>query len=188
MTRTQRLDEIARVAVDFERRTQYPAAVVVAQWAVESGWGERMSGKNNPFGMTYRPRHSGFSWVTTREELTARQIAALDREERETITRKTPIPTRPGFFNITLRRRFADYPNLLAAVEDKVSLIMTSPRYAAAWSGYLRNRSVPDFIDAIAAAGYATAGNYMTLVKQIAAQRNVQSAIQQARTMETQNV
>lgn len=188
MSRQQRLSEIAKVAVGFEKQTGYPPEVVVAQWAVESRWGERMSGKNNPFGMTYRPRHSGYTWVMTREELTDPQIADLDAAERETISSKTPIASRPGYFNITLNRRFADYPSLIDAVRDKVGLITTSPRYTTAWTGYLRNKNIPELIDAIAAAGYATAGNYTALVKQIAAQRNVQDAIQQERTLETENV
>ena len=182
MTRPQRLAEMAAHAVRFERSTGYPADVIVAQWAVESAWGTRQSGRNNLFGMTYRPRHSGFSWVPTREELTAAGIAALPAAERATITSQTPMPNRPGFFNVRLKRRFADYATVNDSIQDKVSLVMTSPRYAAAWTGYLRNRNVSEFIDAIAAAGYATAGNYMTLVKQIAGQKNVRDAIAKARS------
>ena len=57
-----------------------PASVSLAQWAIESGWGKRNSGVNNPFGITaplnaqHRPMVPATD-VTTHEEVHGVRIA-----------------------------------------------------------------------------------------------------------------
>jgi flagellum-specific peptidoglycan hydrolase FlgJ len=182
LTRDQRLIAIAIHAVKYEAGIGYPPQVLIAQWAIESKWGARPSGRNNLFGMTFNPaRHASFSWVATWEELNDAGIASLPPEERRTITKKEPIPHRPGVWRLELQRRFADYDSPRASIEDKVGLITTAPRYAAAWSGFRATKDVDAFITAICRAGYATAGYYPQLASQIAAQKNVARAIAAAR-------
>lgn len=182
LTRDQRLVAIAIHAVKYEQAVGYPPQVLIAQWAIESKWGARPSGRHNLFGMTFNPgRHSGFSWVATWEELTEAGIASLPADERRTITQREPMATRRGWFRVELQRRFADYPSPQASIADKVGLITTAPRYAAAWAAYQANKDIDSFIQAICDAGYATAGYYAQLAQKIAAQPNVARAIAAAR-------
>ena len=182
LTRDQRLVAMAIHAVKYEQAVSYPPQVLIAQWAIESKWGARPSGRNNLFGMTFNPRrHKSFSWVATWEELTEAGIAALPQDERRTITKREPMPNRAGFWRIELHRRFADYESPQASIADKVGLITTAPRYAAAWSQYGLDRDINQFIEGICRAGYATAGYYPQLAQQIAAQPNVARAIAAAR-------
>lgn len=182
LTRDQRLVAIAIHAVKYEQAVGYPPQVLIAQWAIESKWGARPSGRNNLFGMTFNSaRHSSFSWVATWEELTEAGIAGLPPAERQTITKREPMLNRRGWFRVELQRRFADYASPAASIDDKVGLITTAPRYAAAWAGYQATKDINAFIDAICAAGYATAGYYPQLAQKIAAQPNVARAIAAAR-------
>jgi flagellum-specific peptidoglycan hydrolase FlgJ len=178
----QHLAAIAALAISHERHTGYPPAVLIAQWAIESNWGKRPSGKNNLFGMTFHPsRHRSFSWVMTSEELTKEQLNRLPADERARIQKIAPVPTRPGYFRVALERKFADYDTPEQSVADKVGLITSTARYRAAWSAYRQDRNVDKLITGICCAGYATAGGYEALARQIAAQNNVRQAIRAAR-------
>ena len=42
-----RLNEVARIAVRLEQQTACPAQLLIAQWAIESKWGEKPVGKAN---------------------------------------------------------------------------------------------------------------------------------------------
>ena len=182
MTRVQHLAAMAAIAVSYERSVGYPPEVLIAQWAIESNWGKRPSGKHNLFGMTFHPsRHRSFSWVLTWEELTQTEINRLPADERARIRKTAPVPTRPGYFRVNLERKFADYDTPEQSVADKVGLITSAARYRAAWSAYRQDRNVDTLITGICRAGYATAGGYEALARQIAAQNNVHLAIRAAR-------
>lgn len=187
LTRDQRLVAIAIQAVKYEREIGYPPQVLIAQWAIESKWGSKPSGRNNLFGMTYNPaRHSGFSWVPTWEELTEVGISALPPDELRTMTKREVLPRRNGWWRVELQRKFADYASPQASIADKVGLITTAPRYHAAWSAFLRDQDINALLVGICAAGYATASYYPQLAQQIAAQPNVARAIAAARAAASQ--
>ena len=182
MTRVQHLAAMAAIAISYERSVGYPPEVLIAQWAIESNWGKRPSGKNNLFGMTFNPsRHKSFSWVLTWEELTQEEINRLPADERARIRESVAMPTRPGYFRVTLERKFADYDTPEESIADKVGLITSAARYRNAWSAYERDRNVNGLITGICRAGYATAGGYEMLAQQIAGQENVRRAIAEAR-------
>ena len=182
MTRVQHLAAMATIAVSYERSVGYPPDVLIAQWAIESNWGKRPSEKNNLFGMTFNAsRHKSFSWVPTWEELTQEGIDRLPLDERNRIRSVVPMSNRPGYFRVELDRKFADYDTAEESIADKVGLITTVARYRPAWTAYRRDRDPKTLIAGICAAGYATAGNYGQLAKQIAAQANVRQAIEAAR-------
>ena len=42
-----RLNEVARIAVRLEQQTGCPAQLLIAQWAIESKWGEKPVGPAN---------------------------------------------------------------------------------------------------------------------------------------------
>jgi flagellum-specific peptidoglycan hydrolase FlgJ len=182
MTRVHHLAAMATIAISYEHRAGYPPEVLIAQWAIESNWGKRPSGKNNLFGMTFNPsRHKSFSWVPTWEELTQDGINRLPLDERQRIRSTVPMSNRPGYFRINVERKFADYETAEDSIADKVGLITTAARYRSAWTAFQQNRDVNALIGGICAAGYATAGNYAALAQQIAAQPNVRQAIAAAR-------
>lgn len=181
----KRLADYARVAVRLERETGAPAAFLVAQWAVESAWGEKQSGDFNFWGITYNPNlHKDFKWCPTREVLTQRQIDALDPEEKREMRVTSVLPS--GKSEIRLRRRFSSFATEAEARASYVRLIQGKTRYGKAIAEYTRQpekntAALAAFIDAIAASGYATDPGYAKLLKAVATQPDVTLALAQAR-------
>jgi len=68
-------DEVIAAAKASQKKWNIPASVSLAQWAVESGWGQHYSGRNNPFGIKGKGLHfvktkewsktKGWYWITT---------------------------------------------------------------------------------------------------------------------------
>lgn len=158
------LKGVVGAAVGIERTHGYPAEMICAQFGLEGGWGGAPTGDFNYFGMKARPRHKASKMCATHEILTEQGIAALPSEERATI--RTKVPTgkvdRKGqpYFRVSLDCRFASYANLQEAILDKVSLIMTSPRYAKAWETYRNDMNYKTLMRGVEAAGYATGEGY----------------------------
>lgn len=175
----RRLNEFAAVAVQIERERDYPPELLIAQWAVESGWGSMQSGRNNCFGMTRAARHGeNWAWIPTSEVLSQTGIDNLPAEERARVTSQKMRPD--GRFDVRLSRQFACYDTFLEGVLDKVNLIENGAPYKDMFAGYRVDRDLNKLIDSVAKV-YATDPGYGTLVKTIAAQRNVREAIQTAR-------
>jgi hypothetical protein len=83
---------------------KYPE-VTASQWALESGWGKSMSGKNNPFGQKAGSQEAG-SVVMTREVVNGRSVM--------------------------MNQKFKDYSSSLEAVAEHVK--RWSPKYSNAKS------------------------------------------------------
>ena len=83
---------------------KYPE-VTASQWALESGWGKSMSGKNNPFGQKAGSQEPG-SVVSTREVVNGKSVM--------------------------MNQKFKDYSSSLEAVAEHVK--RWSPKYATAKS------------------------------------------------------
>jgi flagellum-specific peptidoglycan hydrolase FlgJ len=180
MTRAERLREIAKAGLRLEAEHGYPPRLLLAQWALESAWGERETGEFNYFGITFNPvRHQSFRMCPTHEEMSEMQILSLPDDERATISSKTLI--RHGVFRIALKRKFASYKSLDEALRDKISLIMRTERYSGAFAWYRIEKNLDKLIASIAAAGYATAGNYGNTLMKISRQENIARAIEEAR-------
>lgn len=106
-------------------------AVVAAQWAVESGWGAKESGKNNFFGIKARPGQPG-TVRRTREVLNGRTVYINDR--------------------------FADYNTLEEGIAARVAFTKQNKRYTN--SGYFTARTPYEAAQALQRGGYATDPNY----------------------------
>ena len=106
-------------------------AVVAAQWAVESGWGAKESGKNNFFGIKARPGQPG-TMRRTREVLNGRTVYINDR--------------------------FADYNTLEEGIAARVAFTKQNKRYTN--SGYFSARTPYEAAQALQRGGYATDLNY----------------------------
>lgn len=106
-------------------------AVVAAQWAIESGWGAKESGKNNFFGIKARPGQPG-----------------TVRRTREVINGRT----------VYINDRFADYNTLEEGIAARVAFTKQNKRYER--SGYFAARTPYEAAQALQRGGYATDPNY----------------------------
>jgi len=123
-----------------------PASVVIAQGAVESGWGASTIGKFNLFG---RKAVSG-----------DKCIQAWTREygdENSYVADDSHIYQGDGWWRIL--DDFKDYDSLLQAIDDWCILITQEPRYADAWSVWCNTGDIVEFAQAMASA-YATNPEY----------------------------
>jgi flagellum-specific peptidoglycan hydrolase FlgJ len=148
-----RLDEVARIAVRLEQETGCPAQLLIAQWAIESKWGEKPVGHANYFGIKRASRHTKWCTVTTREVVNGKSVVE----------------------NLA----FADYDSLDDSCRDYAWLITNGAPYHAAWEQYREGRDLPVLIVAVARV-YATDPNYAHLAVEVASQANVLQAIAKA--------
>lgn len=112
--------------------------VVAAQWALESGWGKKQSGKNNYFGIKAQKGEPG-----------------------------TPVRTREVFGgkNVMITDKFKDYASLEEGIADRVAFIKRNPRYTKA--GYFAAQTPYQAAVALQKGGYATDPNYANLIGKI---------------------
>ena len=150
-----RLDQVARIAVRLEQETGCPAQLLIAQWAIESKWGEKPVGHANYFGIKRAARHAKWYTVTTREVINGKSV--LENLE------------------------FADYDSLDDSCRDYAWLITNGAPYHVAWERYQTDRDLPALIGAVARV-YATDPNYTHLAESIAGQLNVLKAVAAAKT------
>jgi flagellar protein FlgJ len=152
--RQARLTQIAGIAVAMEKQTKCPPPLMIAQWAVESGWGAKPIGNANYFGIKQNSRDPESCTEPTTEVIDGKPV------EEE-------LP-------------FADYDSLEDSCRDYAGLITTGEPYRVAWDQYLVDRNLNALIAAVAAK-YATDPGYAELVTLIANQTNVTRAIVAAR-------
>jgi flagellum-specific peptidoglycan hydrolase FlgJ len=145
-----RLNEVARIAVRLEQQTTCPAQLLIAQWAIESKWGEKPVGHANYFGVKRAARHTQWCTVATREVVNGKSVVQ-DLE-------------------------FADYDSLEDSCCDYAWLITNGAPYSAAWERYQRDRDLPA-LTATVAQVYATDPNYARLAGVIEVQTNVKQAL-----------
>ena len=123
---------------------------MIAQWAIESKWGEKPVGHANYFGVKRAARHMQWCTVTTREVVNGKSVI----ENLE----------------------FADYDSLEDSCRDYAWLITQGAPYRAAWERYQNDHNLPALIVSVAGT-YATDPNYAHLAAAIAGQTNVAQAI-----------
>jgi flagellum-specific peptidoglycan hydrolase FlgJ len=155
-----RLNEVARIAVRLQQETGCPAQLLIAQWAIESKWGEKPVGHASYFGVKRAARHTQWCTVETREVVNGRSVI----ENLE----------------------FADYDSLADSCRDYAWLITQGAPYCAAWARYQSDRDLHTLIAAVAGT-YATDPNYAHLAAVIVGQTNVAQAIVAARQEGTVN-
>ena len=154
MTRAERLDEVARIAVRIEAECGLPAQALIAQWALESQWGAKPCGQANYFGIKAAARHAKTCMVDTQE------VVCHERIDQ------------------TLA--FADCNSLEESCRDYAWLITHGSPYRQAWADYQQHRDVQSLVQSVARR-YATAPSYGALAGQIAKQENVAAAIARAK-------
>ncbi|MDO5101619.1 MAG: flagellar assembly peptidoglycan hydrolase FlgJ [Lautropia sp.] len=116
-----------------QRRTGIPAAWVVAQAALESGWGRRDIRDADG-----QPSHNLFG-IKAGGKWQGKTVASLTTEYVDGVARKS----------VELFRRYGSYAE---AFEDWASLMAANPRYQKV----MQARSAREFADGLAEGGYAT--------------------------------
>jgi flagellum-specific peptidoglycan hydrolase FlgJ len=149
----ERLNAAAQSAVACEAATGVPAELTVAQWAVESGWGNHQPG-NNCFGIKSYSGCYGVQSLETKEVVNG--VA--------------------GTYNLD----FATFPTLAACFEKHGELISQGAPYRNVWQQYGVSKDVTALVHGMAPI-YATAPNYATTLLSVMSMPQVASAIARAR-------
>lgn len=158
----------------------YPAAkkgeispvFVVAQAALETGWGKSKIGEYNLFGITKGSWTGKTQLVTTTEILSTNAVKFTPPEQVLSIT---PLPS--GKFRYSVKRLFRDYDTLEQCLSDHFA-ILSKPHFTHAWP--YRNNPVK-FVEQLQAGKmkYATDPNYVATMKKMFAM--VEKAIKEER-------
>jgi len=176
-----RLSEATVSAVIAENATGVPASVLVAQWAIESGWGDHQPG-NNCFGIKSYPGEYGRQLLKTVEWFTNAELAYfLASESGRTATidpQSTAVDSR-GRMKYHCQDYFATFPTLAACFERRAQMFDLG-RYKAITDQYRQDGDLESFVKAFGPI-YATAPNYADMVLKIAGQANVTLALNTAR-------
>lgn len=160
MTKQLFVDTYFPFAKETETKSGISAIAILAQAALESGYGVAAP-QFNFFGIKDSDGLNGNEQLLTTTEYSRRADAKF-----HVILSVTPV-VRNGqkWFKYKIKDYFRKYNNPEESFTDHANFFVRNKRYAAA----MAVKSDPyKFIDAISAAGYATDPNYSTLLKGIA--------------------
>lgn len=132
MTPQEFINWLAPSAVAQCKPYNLPPSVVIAQGALESGWGKYVIGNYNFFGRKWNGT-GAYIEVPTQEYYNGEWVTEVDK--------------------------FQDYPDLLHAIDDWCILITQEPAYSYAWSVWCNTHDVAQFVYALGPV-YATDPNY----------------------------
>jgi len=146
-------------AKQSQDKTGISAIAVLAQAALESGWGKAAVG-NMFFGVKDTDGVNGNEQLLVTTEYSKR----ADLKFPEIISITPVIKNGQKYFKYKVKDYFRKYDTPEQSFTDHCNFLLANPRYKAA----LAVKSDPyAFVDAIATAGYATAPDYATLLKSI---------------------
>ncbi len=155
MTPLEFVNQFYPHAQKVEDETGLPALFVVAQSALETGWGKSVAG-NNMFGVKGTGRHPEREHLVTTTEFLSKPDAVFPEilfiEE-----------VKPGKrWKYTVKDWFRKYPTAYDSFADHARLLGAADRYQPAWQFSMKSEtpSPEEFGAAIARAGYATAPDY----------------------------
>ncbi len=179
----ENLRKIADAAVKAEATTGYPPIVLLAQWAIESSWGKKVTGDFNFWGIKRTPEQGPAKLCPTTEELTKAGFQELRADVRATVSKMSPLGN--GVNRFWLSCWFASYASFDESVAAYISFILGNSRYHAAWAQYQLSKDTDGLLKGIARAGYATGRGYEDLLLTLEHQENIRHAVLQARVQST---
>jgi len=136
-------------AKEVEKETEIPAVAILAQAALESGWGRKAIG-NNIFGIKFRKGDWGHM-----EVLTTEYSKSPDKFICENVKSKVYLKDK-DVFRYKVWQYFADYETPKGAFLAHSKLLLTSRyKYCLRWK-----HSPKRYLIAVWRSGYATALNY----------------------------
>lgn len=143
------LKEAAASSVSCEQTTNLPAELTLAQWALESEWGQKQP-RYNCFGIKAYPGCFAVQPLETFE--------IFDGVRRSVV------------------QNFAAFPSLEACFRKHADLLTSGKPYASAWTQYLKTRDLQTLIYQIAPI-YATDPHYSQVLCELIAMPEVESAL-----------
>lgn len=174
------IQDAAEAAKRCEAKTGVPAAVVIAQWGIETGWGEDAPG-NNCLGIKQYPGCFGRQLLNTTEWFTEAELKAfLSGDPARTALQSQDLPRKDSRRKYRVKDWFATFPTLEACFEKWCQLFQR-PRYKPFLDAYLTDADLEKFIRGFTKV-YATAPNYADVVLKIISQPNVQTALNKSVT------
>lgn len=160
MTPKQFVTTYLPFANETQEKTGISAVAILAQAALESGWGKAAPG-NMFFGVKDTDGLNGNEQLLTTTEYSQRS----DLHFPEIISITPVLRDGKKYFKYRVKDYFRRYDTPEQSFTDHANFFLKNPRYADA----LKVRGDTDaFIDAIAKAGYATAPDYAQLLKSVA--------------------
>jgi len=142
-------------AIEAENSTGMPAVAILAQAALESGWGKYAHG-NMYFGIKAK------NWTGKKQLITTTEYHKTDTVKYPEIISITKLPN--GKFKYRVKDWFRAYDSPADSFADHANLIVKVPRYAKAVE---HNDDAMRFVEEIAKAGYATDPNYVEKLKSL---------------------
>jgi flagellum-specific peptidoglycan hydrolase FlgJ len=143
MTPKDFINAIAPAACESAKKTKIPASFVIAEAAIESGWGTHAPGMNL-FGVKADKSWTGpFTVKRTREVIHGESVFIDDK--------------------------FRSYSDWLGSIQDHADFLLMNPRYKPAF----QCSDAESFTRAIAAAGYATDLDYASKIIHVIRSRNL---------------
>lgn len=162
MTKKQFVDAYKAFALETERKTGISAVAILAQAALESAWG-RVAPGNMFFGVKDTDGRNGNEQLLTTTEYSSKP----DLKFPEIISITPVLRNGRKLYKYKVKTWFRKYDTPEQCFTDHAEFFNRNKRYAMA----LRVKHDPyAFIDAIAAAGYATGPDYAKVLKGIAKQ------------------
>lgn len=176
-----KLTEATESAVAAERATGAPAELLLAQWALESAWGDHQPGFNC-FGIKQYAGCYGRQLLRTREWFTKSEVAdflAKGDGRSATLDPTSTAVTDSGREKYIVEDYFATFPTLAACFEKRAQLFKAG-RYKQFADAFEQDGDLGKLIKGIGPI-YATAPDYATTLLKIINQKNVSSQIAAAR-------
>lgn len=167
MTPQEFISKYALIITESTQGTRLFPSVAIAQAALETGWGKTIDkAANNMFGIKATASWKGkVKSLTTKEHLNGNVVTFVGTGQTYNSYAEAVAA---GADKQTL---FRAYLTIGESIRDHNKLITESPRYAQAMLAATPQQQ----IEAIKAAGYATATNYVGTIKSIIAQHNLET-------------
>lgn len=146
-------------ALKTQARTKVPALAILAQAALESGWGKYAPG-NMFFGVKDTDGINGNEQLLRTTEYSRSATAKFPR----IVSVRPVIRNGQKWFKYVILDYFRKYNTPEECFTDHANFFLRNRRYAKA----LQAKDAYQFIDEIAKAGYATDPNYASKLKSIA--------------------
>lgn len=160
MTPKEFIKEYRPFALKTEHKTGISHLFILAQAALESGWGERAPG-HNFFGVKAKKDTS----LQSKQLLITREVLPYKTPKQGQFAQVISITSRKdGKFDYKVKDWFMRYSTPEEGFTEHSNLFLRVPRYAEA----LKVKADPyKFAEAVAKAGYATAPNYAKILKNV---------------------
>lgn len=174
-----KLREAAKAAYLNEQQTRIPCQLTIAQWALESGWGEHCPG-NNCFGIKNYAKATGKQLLHTTEYFPTPESAQEWVEVVEGRTAEiSEDVTVTGRVKYDCQDWFATFESTQACFYFRSYAILLKGAYARELEYYIVKQDLISYIHNIAGI-YATDPTYATKIKTIMSMPEVVAALAEA--------